>query len=69
MEVEHMWNCTMGTAQAALARKETRGSHIRDDYPNYDNENFLKNIRRSIPPGGRLWSLFTWRTNGSSLRI
>lgn len=43
MEIPHMWNCVMGTAQAALIRKETRGTHCRTDYPKMDNANWLVN--------------------------
>lgn len=51
MEVPHMWNCIMGTAVAALERKETRGTHVRRDYPKMDNENWLKNIIVSVKDG------------------
>lgn len=43
MEIPHMWDCVMGTAQAALIRKETRGTHCRTDYPRMDNTNWLVN--------------------------
>ena len=43
MEIPFMWDCVMGTAQAALIRKETRGTHCRTDYPNMDNANWLVN--------------------------
>jgi len=33
----------MGTAQAALIRKETRGTHCRTDFPTMDNANWLVN--------------------------
>lgn len=43
MEIPNMWNCVMGTAQAAIIRKETRGTHCRTDYPYMDNANWLVN--------------------------
>jgi succinate dehydrogenase/fumarate reductase flavoprotein subunit len=43
MEIPNMWNCVMGTAQAALIRKETRGTHCRTDYPKMDNAKWLVN--------------------------
>lgn len=43
MEIPFMWDCVMGTAQAALIRKETRGTHCRTDFPNVDNANWLVN--------------------------
>ncbi|MCS7338973.1 MAG: hypothetical protein NZ739_12200 [Verrucomicrobiae bacterium] len=30
--------------QAALARRETRGAHIRSDYPATDDEHWLRHI-------------------------
>jgi len=43
LEIPFMWDCVMGTAQAALIRKETRGTHCRTDYPKMDNANWLVN--------------------------
>ena len=43
LEIPYMWDCVMGTAQAALIRKETRGTHCRTDYPKMDNANWLVN--------------------------
>ncbi len=43
LEIPFMWDCVMGTAQAALIRKETRGAHCRTDYPKMDNTNWLVN--------------------------
>lgn len=57
LEVPNMWNCVMGTAQAALIRKETRGSHCRKDYPKVDNENWLVNTIVTLKDG--TWSAAT----------
>lgn len=57
LEVPNMWNCVMGTAQAALARKETRGSHCRTDYPEMDNDNWLMNTVVMLKDGE--WTVST----------
>lgn len=54
MEIPNMWNCVMGTAQAALIRKETRGTHCRTDFPKMDNTNWLKNTIVVLKDGS--WS-------------
>jgi succinate dehydrogenase/fumarate reductase flavoprotein subunit len=51
MEIPNMWNCIMGTAQAALVRKETRGAHCRTDFPKMDNTNWLKNTIVTLKDG------------------
>ncbi len=51
MEIPNMWNCVMGTAQAALIRKETRGTHCRTDYPKMDNENWMVNTLVKLDNG------------------
>lgn len=51
LEVPNMWNVVMGTAHAALFRTETRGSHHRLDYPETDNENWLKNVYVTVEDG------------------
>jgi succinate dehydrogenase/fumarate reductase flavoprotein subunit len=51
LEIPNMWNCVMGTAQSALVRKETRGTHCRTDYPSMDNTNWLKNVWVKIEDG------------------
>lgn len=44
LEVPFLWQNAMAIATARLNRRETRGSHFRADFPEIDNENYLKNI-------------------------
>ena len=42
IELGHMIDFSLFIVDGALARKESRGAHFREDYPTRDDENFLK---------------------------
>ncbi|ARS53640.1 succinate dehydrogenase flavoprotein subunit [Kushneria konosiri] len=42
LELDNLMEVAEGTAIAALERRESRGAHSREDYPDRDDENWLK---------------------------
>jgi succinate dehydrogenase / fumarate reductase flavoprotein subunit len=54
-ELEGMLDLAEVIVEGALARKESRGSHFRVDYPNRDDEHWLRHtLADKTPEGPRL---------------
>ena len=55
LELEGMLHVAEVIAEGALARKESRGSHFRTDFPKRDDEHWLRHtLAYKTPEGPRL---------------
>ncbi|MEX2245971.1 MAG: FAD-binding protein [Dehalococcoidia bacterium] len=52
IELGFMFDCAEMTVTSAIERKESRGAHTRLDFPNRDDENWLKHIMLTRQPDG-----------------
>ena len=52
LELNNLIYQSLATLHSAYNRKESRGSHARDDYPNRDDENWLKHTLVWIDENG-----------------
>jgi succinate dehydrogenase / fumarate reductase flavoprotein subunit len=52
IELGYMIDCAEMIVKSAIERKESRGAHTRLDYPNRDDENWLKHIVLTRQPDG-----------------
>ncbi len=44
LELDNLYEISLATAISAIDRKESRGAHCREDYPQRDDENWLKHV-------------------------
>ncbi len=54
IELGHMLDYATFIVEGAIARKESRGAHYREDYPKRDDENFLKHTLANMDKEGNI---------------
>ncbi len=64
IELGHMLDYSTFIVEGAIARKESRGAHFREDYPKRDDENFLKHTLAFMDEEGNIKLEYTDVTLG-----
>jgi len=54
IELGHMIEFSRFIVEGAIARKESRGAHYREDYPTRDDENFMKHTYATVDDNGTI---------------